>query len=421
MNDPTDTITAKIRFAATRALRLVLWNLLLIGAAATLIFILAEAWFRLTKPYRDLDWRPAHFAPGVGLLQEPGQTKRLRDGLGAWVENRANSLGFLDREPPDPERAAQSCHIAIIGDSFVEGSQVPIADKFQVRLESLAAQALPRMNVTTSAFGIAGTGQVSQLPLWDEYAKGLAPKVLVLVFVNNDFPNNSKLLMSLDLGSDPDHMPYAWAEKTATGAIELRPPDPNWRSLAVSADTPLPVSASRFLTRRSLFYRYLNVKFSLLGDKDAEWNTTFQERVALLRQRPHYESAFRGWEDKTSAQIQWLAVSENPPPVFKEALEFTGFALDEFKRRADRDGVHLVILAIHAMGDSRNPLRTTLNDLATNRGIPVLSQHDHILRQGGAIEDAQWPYDGHWTPTGHQWAAEVLLDYLKQNPALCLS
>ena len=411
----------KTRLAVARALRLLGWNLLFIGAAATLIFIVAEAWFRLTNPYNEPGWRPSRFTPGVGLLHWPGQTKRLPNGLGEWVENRANRLGFLDREPPEPERAAKSCHIAIIGDSMVEASQVPIADKFQVRLESLAAQALPRMNVTTSAFGIPGTGTVSQLPLWDEYARGLAPKVLVLVFVPNDFPGNHKLLMSLELGSDPDHMPYAYAERTATGAIELRPPDPNWRSLAVSADAPLPVAASRFLTRRSLFYRYLNVKFSLLGDEYAEWNTTFQGRMALLRQRPRYESAFRGWEAENAGQPQLLAVSENPPPVFKEALEFTGFALDEFKRRADRDGVHLVILAVHHVGDSRNPFRTTLNDLATTRGIPVLSQHDHILRQGGAIEDANWPYDGHWTPTGHQWAAEVLLDYLKQNPALCLS
>lgn len=409
----------KTRLAVARALRLLGWNLLFIGAAATLIFIVAEAWFRLTNPYNEPGWRPSRFTPGVGLLHWPGQTKRLQNGLGEWVENRANNLGFLDREPP--ERAAKSCHVAIIGDSMVEASQVPIADKFQVRLESLAAQALPRMNVTTSAFGIPGTGTVSQLPLWDEYARGLAPKVLVLVFVPNDFPGNHKLLMSLELGSDPDHMPYAYAEKTATGAIELRPPDPNWRSLAVAADAPLPVAASRFLTRRSLFYRYLNVKFSLLGDEYAEWNTTFQGRMALLRQRPRYESAFRGWEAENAGQPQLLAVSENPPPVFKESLEFTGFALDEFKRRADRDGVHLVILAVHHVGDSRNPFRTTLNDLATTRGIPVLSQYDHILRQGGAIEDANWPYDGHWTPTGHQWAAEVLLDYLKQNPALCLS
>lgn len=406
---------------ARRALRLLGWNLLFAGAGGLLIFAFAEAWFRLTTPYHDSDWRPSHFAPGVGLLHWPGQTKRLQNAREDWVENRVNSLGFLAREPLTPERAAQSCHIAIIGDSFVEASQVPIADKFQVRLENLAAQALPRMNVTTSAFGIAGLGSVSQLPLWDEYAKGLAPKALVLVFVPNDFPGNSKLLMSLELGSDPDHMPYAYAEKTANGAIELRPPDPNWRSLAVSTDYSLPVAVSRFLSRRSLFYRYLNVKFSLLGDEYAEWNTTFQGRMALLRQRPHYESAFRGWEAKNAWDTQLLAVSENPPPVFQEALEFTGFALDEFKRRADSDGVRLVILATHHVGDARNPFRATLDDLATPRGIPVLSQYDHILRHGGAIEDANWPYDSHWTPAGHQWAAEVLLDWLKQNPALCLS
>lgn len=407
--------------AARRALRLLGWNLLFIGAGGLLIFAFAEAWFRLANPYRDSDWRPAHFAPGVGLLHEPGQTKRLLYGLGTWVENRANSLGFLDREPPEPERAAQSCHIAIIGDSFVEASQAPIADKLQVRLERLAAQALPSMDVTTSAFGIPGTGTVSQLPLWDEYAKRLAPKAVVLVFVPNDFPNNSKLLMSLELGSDPDRMPYAYAEKTANGAIELRPPDPNWRSLALSADAPFPVAASRFLSRRSLFYRYLNVKFPLLGDEYAEWNTTFQSRMALLRQRPQYESAFSGWEAENGWHLLLLTVSENPPPVFKEALEFTGFALDEFKRRADRDGVHLVILAVHHVGDARNPSRVALKDLASNRGIPVLSQYDHILRHGGAIEDAHGPYDGHWSPAGHQWAAEVLLDWLRQNPAICLS
>ena len=222
------------------ALRLILWNLLFIGAAALLIFLFAEAWFRLMKPHYEQGWRPSHFAPGVGLLQEPYLTKRLRNVVGEWAETRVNSLGFLDREPPEPERAAQSCHIAIIGDSFVEATQVPIADKFQVRLESLAAQALPHMNVTTSAFGVTGTGQVSQLPFWNEYAKRLAPKVLVLVFTPNDFTDNHNLLMSLNLGSDPDHMPYAYAEKTATGAFELRPPDPNWRSLAVSADASPP-------------------------------------------------------------------------------------------------------------------------------------------------------------------------------------
>ena len=411
----------KTIFAVTRALRLVLLNLLFIGAASVLIFIFAEAYFRLTKPRHELDWRPTHFAPRVGLLQKPGITKRLRNGFRGWVETRVNSLGFLDREPPEPERAAQSCHIAIIGDSFVEASQVPIADKFQVRLESLAAQALPSMNVTTSAFGIPGTGQVSQLPLWDEYARKLAPKVLVLVFVPNDFTGNHKLLMSLELGSDPDHMPYAYAEKTATGAIELRPPDPNWRSLTVAADTPrLGVAASQSLTRHSLSYRWLANKFSLLG-KHAEWNTTFQERMALLRQRPHYESAFRGWESKDIWHTMLLAVSENPPPVFKEALEFTSFALDEFKRYADRDGVHLVILATHPNGDLRNPFWGTLNDLATTKGISVLNQHDYISRQGGATKDASWLHSDHWSPAGHQWAAEVLLDYLKQNPEICLS
>ena len=53
------------------------------------------------------------------------------------------------------ERAAASCHITMIGDSYVEALQVPIADKFHVRLEDLAARELRHLDVTTSAFGVS--------------------------------------------------------------------------------------------------------------------------------------------------------------------------------------------------------------------------------------------------------------------------
>ena len=57
--------------------------------------------------------------------------------------------------------------------------------------------------------------------------------------------------------------------------------------------------------------------------------------------------------------------------------------------------------------------------LATARGIPVIDQSDYIRRQGAEIKDAHWPRDFHWNAAGHQWAAEAVLEYLKQNPAVC--
>ena len=60
-----------------------------------------------------------------------------------------------------------------------------------------------------------------------------------------------------------------------------------------------------------------------------------------------------------------------------------------------------------------------LKRMAEMNEIPVIDQYDFILRQGGKIGDVHWPHDGHWNPIGHQWAAESLLEYLRQHPEIC--
>ena len=89
------------------------------------------------------------------------------------------------------------------------------------------------------------------------------------------------------------------------------------------------------------------------------------------------------------------------------------------KERADRDRASLVILSTHTMGTRGTPIYDRLHALATARGIPVIDQFDYIRRQGAESKDARWSHDGHWNAAGHQWAAEAVLEYLKQNPAVC--
>ena len=109
---------------------------------------------------------------------------------------------------------------------------------------------------------------------------------------------------------------------------------------------------------------------------------------------------------------------EDLHPVFQDALDMTGFALDQFRARADRDGVMLVILA-HGMKDIGNEMYNRWNAMAEARGIPVIDLHDYIIRRGGKAEKARWIHDFHWNPTGHQWVAEALLEYLKLHPGVC--
>ena len=360
-------------------------------------------------------------------MRKPNAEIRYTNGLDFWTISRTNSLGFPDREPPSSERAAASCHIAMIGDSFVEAVQVPIADKFHVRLEELAARELPNLSVTTSAFGHSGSGQINQLPFYDQFARRLHPDLLVLVFVPNDFWENSPPLLSALLsGRDPDRgARHTTAARKADGTIELRPPDPgfraNWLPRLPPSPKPWPRALWARVTEASWFASWLDANISVVFPPDAEReDPQLIAWAELLSRRPGYASLLNEWRPTTRRAIRRTFAKRNPPPIFEEALEFTAFALDQFKARAERDGVSLAILAVHLMGRGDNlPLFERMNAMAEARGIPVIDQHNYIVRQGGRLQDANFAHDFHWNATGHRWAAEALLESLKQNQEVC--
>ena len=389
------------------------WNVLFLGLGAALIFIDWETWIQPRAPFTESRWS-TRFEPGAGLLYEPSAEARSTNHAEFWGAQRANRWGFLDREPLPPEQAAQTCHIAFIGDSFVEARQVPVADKFHVRLEELAARALPRLAISTSAYGRRGTGQINQLPFYAKYARRLRPKLVVLVFVDNDFRDNHKLVAAVDHGWDPDRAPYVVAEKTATGAIALRPPDPAWRMLPVlSAPLEEGSPALRWLQRAT--GRVAGAELT---------PGAFRRRFKLLAQRPRYQSVLEAMSrvpELASADDLTLSKLLGDPalPLFGEAVEFTAFALDEFQRRVDADGASLWVLLTSTFRKASDPRRVVVEDLAKARGIPVVSQHDYIVRQGRKPREARFSIDFHWNSTGHQWAAEALLERLRQGPEVC--
>ena len=185
-------------------LRVVAYNVLFTFAGLILIAIAGEIYLRLTRstspPPRAPSYSlPLHFVQGVGLMLKPNAEVRYSFNIDHLTLSHTNSLGFLDREPISLERAAESCHIAMIGDSFIEAREVPIADKFHIRLEELAARHLPHLDITTSAYGFRATGQINQLPLYDAFARHLSPKLVVLVFVDNDFSDNSPILNAIKM------------------------------------------------------------------------------------------------------------------------------------------------------------------------------------------------------------------------------
>ena len=361
-------------------------------------------YLRLANPFIERSI-PYQFVDGVGRILKPNAELRYANwDAENWSVSRSNSLGFLDREPVSAERASAGCHIAFIGDSYVEAREVPIADKFHVRMEEMAARELPHLDITTQAYGMRGTGQIHQLPFYDEYARRLSPKLVVLVFYISDFIDNAPALYSLAYRMDPARMPYMSVQRDESGALKLRPPDPEyWRFMR-----PMPPMAwhERYwkrLVNISYFAKWLDIKKGWMVD-----------RVNAIRVRisAPVEPDYRIRVNRFAA--------ERLSPGLEEALEYTAFGIEQFKQRADRDGARLAILSsTQYMGRRGDPQFDRLSAIAEARGIPIISDYDYILRKGHDAGDGILDFDGHWNAIGHQWAAEAVLEWLKANQDVC--
>ena len=392
-----------------RVTRVAGWNAALLLAGLALIALAGEGWLRLTTPSFTRSV-PVRFTPGVGLLYEPHAEVRHTNGLDFWTIQRANSLGFLDREPPDPARAAASCHVAVIGDSYVAAQEVTIADKLQVRLEALAAREAPQLDVTASAYGYFGNSQIDQLPWYDEYVRPLRPNLVALVFAENDFAGNRALLRRLREGWNPAHAP-AWEPAAGDGSRYG--------------------GAARRLTERSLFARWLDAKRRAFGvgvneDEDTPLFSITRQQAVLVARGPGFGWILDGWDPPPGLLDERLLPGGSPPDwrtltdeeVSAWSREITTLALAGFKGRADRDGAALVVLWPHTV-DEYASVSALLRSKAAILGVPVIDHLDWIVRSGGRVEDSLFPHDGHWTPQGHQWAAEALFDWLRQHPEVC--
>ena len=116
----------------------------------------------------------------------------------------------------------------------------------------------------------------------------------------------------------------------------------------------------------------------MAGTRAAGVRTSPREKaLELLSRCPGYE---RLAGERPAAIVDHRAALEEDvlSPVFEQAVAHTGFALDLFKARADRDGAALVLL--HSLGKTGDPVFARLHNLAEARGIPVISQYAWIER-----------------------------------------
>ena len=351
---------------------------LIVSAVVLAVGLLgAELYLRHAGMFPVSDSRFASmFVDKVGFVFKPGDTVKLTNGLDFWVSEKVNSLGFIDAEPALP-KPADTFRILLVGDSFVEAAQVPIAQKLQTLLAADLNRRFADRKFDAVALGFSGTGQANQLPFY-ERNRDLKPDLVILLFVSNDFANNSPVLESLRHGWHPDHSPRVFMRERPGQPCDRLPIDPAWQ------------------------------KSLLAGD--------MAERARQLRaMSTDFDNGLRGWKPgrgkKPTDVLQDIFLGHGPlPPVFEAAVDSTKCAFVEWQKLGEQDGFRLLVASANSVAGQIDRLNAMTGELE----LPLIDLHQEFVKHHDPAL-AHFKSDGHWSPNGHRWAAAAVAKYLADN------
>ncbi len=274
------------------------------------------------------------------------------------ISVRTNSIGSrADREftyakPPDVLR------IVGLGDSFTFGYGVSVEDTYLARLERLLRA--DGLNVEVINLGVSGHGTAEELIMLGQRGLKFSPDLVIVGYCTNDIGDNVRsMLYGLDERGD-----LARRNSEYLPAVGVR-------------DRLYSMAAYRFLAERSHLLYFVRRNLS-----------------ELVQKRLHRDHAVAEGLDGDGEQ------------------RLTGALLDEIKRTCTERGVGFCLLDI----PDAHRIESNL-PLAYMHGV---SEEDVVdvrpaLKARLPKEEVYWRRsDGHWTPAGHEIAANALHDWIRK-------
>ncbi len=181
------------------------------GSAALLvsltIFAIAELLLRAWKSvsYDGVLWlRSASINsdihPRYGWISPAGRHYEKSDACYGSGPVSYNSAGFRAREPDQTNRA--SLRICILGDSTMQGFQLPDGQHLPPQLESALARTRSDGEVSVLPLAVGGYGTLQQYMLYEDYCLPFKPQLLIAHWSENDPINNSFVLERASLGDN---------------------------------------------------------------------------------------------------------------------------------------------------------------------------------------------------------------------------
>jgi hypothetical protein len=351
--------------------------------------------------------------PQRGWALRPGFSGWMADENTLWV--RINSDGLRDREhslavPPDTVR------VAVLGDSYMQGLNVPLEKTFPSFLQGSLARCLGRIGrkAETVNFGVSGYGTAQELLTFRYHVTKYNPAVVLMAFyTNNDVYNNSR---ALNPSSDPEQSPYFVFDHDQ---LVL---DASFRTVLEA--TPPPSRRRRvqeFATNHSRMAQLLYQVWSndvrpyvVAGSPSAKVEETngrdLENEIYRPPTVPETKEAWRVTEALLLAFSQevraqgaepWIVTLSNTPQVNPDPAER--------KRFREQVGVDSLFYP-----DFR------IRDFAVKHGIPVITLAPALADYSGAHKvylnggyNTRSPFGtGHWNEVGNRVAAKMVGDQL---------
>jgi hypothetical protein len=326
-----------------------------------------------------------------------------------------NGHGFRDVER-SLEKPANTYRIAVFGDSFVEGLQVPLESTMPSLMEARLRETRPTPRVEVLNLGQSGFGTTDEYLRFERFGKAFSPDVVVVaVCVGNDIRNNSRTL-------NADAMTYYYA-LGADGQLVLDSSLPE-----AYEKRPAFQRAFQAVKRHSYLASLVAERVYLLrlavAAKDSEAGLVAAEPVAA---EPVAGGALAPLDDLN-------VFVDDPPRVWKDAWDVTQAVLLKFRDDAKAAGARFVVMTIPPAEQIDEAARaeterrvgrkldwdradTVLVPFAQANAIPILPLAQVFRSTYARTREPLYGFAGgvnvgHWNERGHALAATTLLDFL---------
>jgi hypothetical protein len=379
-------------------LKRVLVNLLLLLGTFLFCLLVLEVGLRLFFPQPvtkanidpDLGWFPAPNAEFTYTRQEYSTTVRY------------NSFGLRDYEhslqkPPGVFR------IAILGDSYMEGLQVPLDSVFSKVLERTLRDR--GYDCETLNFGVSGYGPDQELVLLKKFAFKFDPDLVLLSFSKNDVGN---VLISEICSLNPK------------GELEITP-----------IETPLGSRIRAWLWGNSHLFVFLNVRLPRLTTLGMHKRVVRKEYDLGMNQG--LRDILNSHQDLDNRLVPLYAKEEDPR--LAPAKRLTEAIIREIYKECQKRGIKFMLLInsgrfqlrpsewqnrLSRVGLPPEPYDPDAVDnwllgFAAKEGFAALNCAPHF-RQLKAETGMKfhWDIDGHWNNNGHREAARLTAEAMER-------